>query len=193
VYGIVRRWGGHIEVKTQPGEGTTFIVYLKRERGVSLEKKSASVPREGILPGNETILIVEDQDAVREIAASVLEKAGYLVMKAEDGSEALRKARAHRGRIDLLLSDVVMPEMSGPEVAERLLRRHPAMKVLFMSGYAGSVVDRFKLEEAGHNVLQKPFTAHDLSRRIREMLDDEETTPAIPSTAAPAGRLAANG
>jgi len=169
VYGIVNQSGGFIWVYSEPGNGTSFKIYLPRidapVEGVKTAG-SVSVPR-----GTETVLLVEDAAAVRAVAKQVLERQGYTVLEAPDGDVALHVAQKHRGPIHLLLTDVVMPVLSGRPLAEQLARVRPDMKVLYASGYTDDSVVRHGILEAGTAYLQKPFTPDSLARKVREVLD----------------------
>ncbi|MCE9565599.1 MAG: PAS domain S-box protein [Planctomycetes bacterium] len=172
VHGIVKQSGGHVEVYSEVGRGTTFKVYLPR-----IDKSPvASGPRSNYFTmpkGNETLLLVEDEDRVRALAQRVLLSCGYSVLAACDGAEAVRLARQQRGRIDLLVTDVVMPRMGGREVAEQVEKFHPGMKVLFLSGYTDDAVVRHGILEAEVAFLQKPFTPASLAAKIRDVLDGD--------------------
>ena len=169
VYGIVKQSGGFIWVYSEPGNGTSFKIYLPRidapVEGVKTAG-SVSVPR-----GTETVLLVEDAAAVRAVAKQVLERQGYTVLEAPDGDVALHVAHKHRGPIHLLLTDVVMPVLSGRRLAEQLALVRPDMKVLYASGYTDDSVVRHGILEAGTAYLQKPFTPDSLARKVREVLD----------------------
>jgi CheY-like chemotaxis protein len=145
-------------------------VFLPRvEQRASLGKSRlgpAVMPR-----GSETVLLVEDEDGVRALSRHVLHGSGYTVLEARDGSEAVRVAGQHRGRIDLLMTDVIMPRMGGREAAERLVRLHPGLKVLFLSGYTDDAVVRHGILEAEVAFLQKPFSPASLAAKVREVLD----------------------
>ncbi|WP_231603772.1 response regulator [Neorhodopirellula pilleata] len=169
VYGIVKQSGGHVEVTSKIGSGTTFRVYLP-------------VVDEPLLPpnrqelrlsakGDETVLLVEDEELVRKLTKLVLEQNGYTVLEASDGAEALRVAGTHSGPIHLLLTDLVMPGMSGREVAEQLAGVKRGMRVLFMSGYAEDIVIRKGVVSATTNLLHKPFTLTELTNTVRNLLD----------------------
>ena len=168
VYGIVRQSGGHIEVRSALGRGTTFEIFLPQV--------AASVPARsghalGAIPrGTETVLVVEDEDAVRHIVRRVLEEQGFTIMEARDGHEALRVCAQHGDDVDLVLSDVIMPGMGGRQLARALAATRPSLPVLFMSGYTddGELAGG---SEAGSSVLAKPFTAETLARHVREALD----------------------
>ena len=168
VYGIVRQHGGHIEVYSEVGHGTTFKIYLPAVQETALRELplAEDAPR-----GHETILLVEDDEAVRELARISLEMYGYQVLWAGDATEALRLAEEHAGRIDLLLTDVVMPGLSGRELVDKVRQRQPHLKVLFMSGYTDDAVLRHGLVHAEVAFLQKPFTPAGLARKVRDVLD----------------------
>jgi CheY-like chemotaxis protein len=164
VYGIVKQSGGYIFVRSQPGEGTTFDVYLPAVPP-SAEEPTSAPPPDQPGEGSETILLAEDDAAVRSLARRALEQYGYRVLEAANGREAVDLMRQHQNEIDLLLTDIVMPEMSGRRSAEHNLQTRPDIKVLFMSGYAGPD------QPDGRAMVQKPFTPESLARRVREVLD----------------------
>jgi two-component system, cell cycle sensor histidine kinase and response regulator CckA len=169
VYGIVQQSGGMIDVSSEPGTGTVFTIYLP-----TVSDSPAVRPETGRsldLAGTETILLVEDEDAVRRVATRVLERKGYQVFGAADGREALELLEGHKGSFDLLLSDVVLPAMDGPSVAEAVRARHPNVRVLFASGYMDDAVTRRGVLAEEGAFLQKPYSPSVLLRRIREMLD----------------------
>ncbi|MBW2121321.1 MAG: PAS domain-containing protein [Deltaproteobacteria bacterium] len=170
-YGIVKQSGGNIWVYSEPGLGTTFKIYLPRidGQGEAMERHS----REGYPPrGSETVLLVEDELSVRNVTAGTLRAQGYTVLEASDGKEALAVARQHRDRrIDLLLTDVVMPQMGGRALAERLLAERPDTKVLFFSGYPGEAIVHHGVLDRGSAFLQKPFSPAGLAWKVREVLD----------------------
>jgi PAS domain S-box-containing protein len=170
VYGIVKQSGGHTAVYSEVGHGTTFKVYLPRIP----ERPRSSVSHHGMpeMPrGSETVLLVEDEEGVRALARHVLAGCGYTVLEAHDGGEAVRIAGGHTGRIDLLVTDVVMPRMGGREVAARLATLQPGIKILFLSGYTDDAVVRHGILEAEVAFLHKPFSITSLAGKVREVLD----------------------
>jgi len=169
VHGVITQSGGHILVESQVGRGTTFKIYLPQVGEWKATRKSH--PRIEIAPrGNETILLVEDEDGVRRFARRSLELAGYRVLEASHGGEGVRIAEQFEGPIHLLISDVVMPEMGGPQLADRLAVLRPDTKVLFLSGYTDDDVVRQGLQAADLNFMRKPFSMEMLSRKVREVL-----------------------
>jgi signal transduction histidine kinase/CheY-like chemotaxis protein len=168
-FGIIKQSGGSIWVYSELGTGTTFKVYLPRvdaPTGPARDTVSAPEPQ-----GSETLLVVEDEGQVRKLACSVLRKAGYRVIEAEDAEDALRMCTASTPAIDLLLTDVVMPKMSGRILAEHIVAVRPSIKVLFMSGYTDDAVLRHGVLDSGAAFLQKPLTPSNLTRKVREILD----------------------
>ena len=169
VFGVVQQGGGHVWVYSEVGVGTTFKVYLPRADATPAPAHPTIAP--ATLRGNETILLVEDEDQVRAVAHDILARAGYDVIEARNGGEALLICETHAGAIHLLLSDVVMPQMSGPELAKRLSAARPEMKVLCMSGYTDDSIVRHGVLEARFAFIQKPITPLTLTRKVREVLD----------------------
>jgi PAS domain S-box-containing protein len=169
VHGIVKQSGGSIEVYSERGLGTTFKVYLPQvtER-LSAGKAPADLPLPG---GSETVLLAEDEDGVRAVTGHILRQCGYAVLEAADGKAAVRLTERHQGRIDLLVSDVVMPHFSGRQLVERLLMLKPELKVLFLSGYPDDAIVGHGVLGSDFAFLQKPFTAIDLAQKVREVLD----------------------
>ncbi|HTT67536.1 MAG TPA: PAS domain-containing protein [Gemmatimonadales bacterium] len=170
VYGIVKQSGGYVWVYSEPGRGATFKMYLPRV-DAPVEEQEPSGEGADVPGGGEAVLVAEDDPAVRAIVADVLSQKGYRVMRAPDGQSALGMAGAHAGRIDLLITDLVMPGMTGRELAEALAAVRPGVRVLYISGYTDDAVVRHGVLEEGLAYLQKPFTPRALARKVREMLD----------------------
>jgi len=173
VYGIVKQSGGYIWVYSEAGHGTTVKIYLPRVPGVAEAPVPASEPKP-VRGGDETVLLVEDATPVRTLARRSLEARGYRVLDAADGPSALELSARHGGGIDILVTDVVMPGMSGRELAERLAPERPSMKVLYTSGYTDDTMVRQGVLTAGVAFLQKPFVPDSLARKVREVLDGEK-------------------
>jgi PAS domain S-box-containing protein len=170
VYGIVKQSGGNIWVYSEVGKGTTFKVYLPRIDEVVESEEARDTP--GELPqGRETVLLTEDEEQVRRMTRVILEMSGYQVLEAKSGDEALSIYKQHEGQIDLVMTDVVMPQMSGRELARNLETLHPGIKVLYMSGYTDDAIVRHGLLDQEIVFLQKPFTPDALTRKVREVLD----------------------
>ncbi|MFZ2634002.1 MAG: PAS domain S-box protein [Desulfosalsimonadaceae bacterium] len=172
VYGIVKQNNGFIKVYSEPGQGTTFKIYLPRYRGKSgqMQKEFAAEPISG---GHETILLVEDEPAILKMTTMMLERMGYRVMAANTPGEAIRLAEAHPAEIHLLMTDVVMPEMNGRDLAKNLLSLYPHLKRLFMSGYTADVIAHHGVLEDGVYFIQKPFTKKALADMLRGVLDSQ--------------------
>ncbi len=172
VYGVVKQSGGYIEVVSEPGAGACFNIYLpKAATAEDAERTVSKVTPD--LKGNETILLVEDETSLRKLSRHLLEICGYKVLEAESGADAIRISDDTSSHIDLLLTDVVMPGMSGRNVADELLKKRPGMRVLFMSGYTGQTVGQHGVLAEGSLFLQKPFTRDTLATKIRQALDGE--------------------
>jgi CheY-like chemotaxis protein len=171
VYGIVQQNGGWINVYSEPGQGTTFRIYLPCEQAQSMA--------EGVLieevpaPGSETGLLVEDEPSVLALARTALERAGYTVVAADGPKEALAVLEHYAGPLDLLITDVVMPEMNGRELLRKVEIVRPGIKALFMSGYTADVIAHHGVLEDGVEFLEKPFSRHTLSATVRRVLDKE--------------------
>jgi signal transduction histidine kinase len=171
VYGIVKQSGGNIWVYSEPGKGTTFKSYLPRVDEPLGEVVREKAAEDGLPRGTETILIVEDDEDVREVAVRILKMQGYRVLETSHGSDALRQCEQEAGPIHLMVTDVVMPGMNGPELAKRLNPLRPEMKVLYISGYTDNAIVHHGVLEKGVNYIQKPFTVEALARKVREVLD----------------------
>jgi CheY-like chemotaxis protein len=169
-HGIVRQNRGHIGLVSEPGRGTTFEIYLPR---AEVEKPDSETPQvqEEAQRGDETILLIEDEAPVRELCARALERLGYNVISAATGGEGLERAGRFGGSIDALVTDVVLPDMRGPEVAERLKEARPDIAVLFASGYTQDTIARDGIIEESVNFLQKPYTLSKLGKTVRRALD----------------------
>ncbi len=169
VYGIVKQNNGFINVYSEPGQGTTFKIYLPGQRGLPVGVVDDAADQMCWL-GNETILLVEDEPAILQMTNLMLSRLGYTVLAAATPGEAIRLAHKHRGRIDLLMTDVVMPEMNGRELAENLRSHDPDLKRLFMSGYTANVIAHHGVLDQGVHFIQKPFSLKDLGGKLREAL-----------------------
>jgi PAS domain S-box-containing protein len=169
VYGVIKASGGHVAVESEPGQGSTFHLFLPEVE----EPERAALPpsRGGTRHSQETVLLVEDEEGVRHLAKHALESRGYLVLEAADGEQAIRLVQEHAGTIDLLVSDVVMPRMSGRELRDQVVTLSPATRVIFTSGYTDDAVLRHGVSRAESDFLQKPFTISGLLRKVREVLD----------------------
>ena len=170
VYGIVKQSGGNVWVYSELGKGTTVKIYLPRV-DEPLSEESLKTSNEESPRGMETVLLVEDDEEVRRLAARILERQGYRLLVASHGEEALSVCRDYMGPIHLVLTDVVMPKMSGREVAKRIEQDHPETKVLYMSGYTDNAITQHGVLNEGMNYIQKPFAVDALSRKVREVLD----------------------
>jgi signal transduction histidine kinase len=167
-YGIVEQSGGNITVDSAPGEGATFGIHLPRHGGTAETSEPGRQPAPG---RKETLLLVEDEAPVRESVRRLLEWHGYTVLEARNGAEALQIYLGNEQAIDLVLTDLIMPEMGGRELVERLRARHPELRVLFMSGYADKLMTSNRAVRMGTAYLEKPFTAELLMQRLREVLE----------------------
>jgi signal transduction histidine kinase len=178
VYGIVKQSEGHIAVYSEPGHGTSFKIYLPRL------DDSAEAPRKPADPaaplgGTETILLVEDERALRDLTSRILEPKGYTVLTAVDGESAQAIVMSHPGPIHLVLTDVVLPGMSGSEVAAWIVRQRPGIQVLYMSGYTDDAIVHHGVLEAGMHFIEKPFTGLGLARKVRQLLDTPPSSPVL--------------
>ena len=170
VYGIVKQSGGQIEVSSAVGKGTTFKVYLPRVEG-ELHKKESPQPLSATPKNKEVILLVEDNDEVRAVIHEMLRICGFSVLASSSGGEALKLCESHHGDIDLLITDMVMPRMTGPELAERIKQARPRIKMIFMSGYTEHAIETSGVLEQNMHFIQKPFTPGAVARKIREVLE----------------------
>jgi two-component system cell cycle sensor histidine kinase/response regulator CckA len=170
-YGIVKQSGGSMWAHSEPGQGATFKALLPRAHAAENEETAPALKPVAAASGSETILLAEDEEALRRLSARILEQRGYTVIAAETATEAVRIAERNGRTIDLLLTDVVMPELSGAALAERVSELLPDIRVLFMSGYADDVVTRNGSLTEGSGFLEKPFSANELATKVRETLD----------------------
>jgi CheY-like chemotaxis protein len=170
-FGIVKQNAGHINVHSELGSGTTFKIYFPQVQSALEPLRVRNQPIE-VAGGNETVLLVEDEPVVRELAVATLREKGYTVVEAGNGEEGLRLARQHDGAIDLVLTDVVMPVMGGKEMADALRTSHPGTKVLFTSGYTEDALGHHGVLRPGILFLPKPYLTSTLARKVREVLDE---------------------
>ena len=172
VYGIVKQNDGFINVYSEPGKGTTFRIYLPSHAGEA--KKTGPIIAEKIPAGRgETVLLVEDEATIIKMSKAMLERLGYRVLAANSPVEAMVLAEQHAGGIDMLITDVIMPEMNGRELAQRIHALYPEIRTLFMSGYTADVIAHHGVLEAGVNFIQKPFSMNDIGMKVREVLEKE--------------------
>jgi two-component system cell cycle sensor histidine kinase/response regulator CckA len=179
VYGIVKQSGGDVTIESEEGKGTTVRIYFPLAGGPERARRERE-QAEPVCGGTETILVVEDEADVRRLTSEMLKQQGYTVLEAASGPEAIRLWRDNRGKIDLVLSDVIMPHMSGPEMARELWTLKPDLKVIYMSGYTGETIARHGVLNQGTRFLQKPFTLKTLLRKVRAVLDEKNSAEAQP-------------
>lgn len=171
-YGIVKQHGGVIRVYSEPGSGTSFKIYIPKAQNGD-KTKTPDIATEQPMTGTETILLVEDEPSVRRVAANILKQIGYTIIEAPNGEEGLHTAKEYGlDRIDLLLTDVIMPKMGGKELSQQLMELKPALKVLFMSGYTGVSIENSDLLRDSSHFIQKPFSKNTLAKKIRDVLDE---------------------
>jgi CheY-like chemotaxis protein len=173
-YGFAKQSGGHIEILSTVGYGTRVNIYLPRAEGMAAANPGSDIKQQPLAGGSETILVVEDEAAVRASTVELLSKLGYLTLQAEDAASALRILRSG-AHVDLLFTDVMMPgALSGPELAAKAKECQAGIAVLFASGYAdGALVQNGKLD-SGVNLLNKPYSGEDLARKVRALLQDQQ-------------------
>jgi CheY-like chemotaxis protein len=169
VYGIVKQNGGFVSAHSEPGLGTTMKIYLPQVRDDG-QGRSGLAEESPPVGGDETILIVEDERAILGLGVKLLQSLGYRVLAADTPSRALEIAERHEGEIDLLLTDIVLPEMNGRDLAERMRECEPDLDVLFMSGYTGDAIAHRGLLNEGVQFLQKPFSLRELAAKVRDAL-----------------------
>jgi CheY-like chemotaxis protein len=172
-YGIVKQNGGEISIDSSPGRGSSVRIYLPLAAEATNVKESEGKRRHAET-GTETILLVEDEAEVRRLARDMLARQGYQVLEASSGSEALRLWQERGGAVDMILTDVVMPQMSGPKLVERLKALSPDLRVMYMSGYADEVIARHGVLSSEDPFLQKPFSLDSLAQKVRSVLDQKE-------------------
>jgi len=171
VYGIINQSEGYIFVDSVVGGGATFSIYLPVASETEIAQEIARGARGTLHAGTETVLIVEDEQSVRAVTSEILQSNGYKVIEARDGHEAIAEFKRHRGAIDLLLTDVVMPHMKGPELANRLLSLEPKLRVIYMSGYNEEAILGRRFGEGGSVLIHKPFSPQTLAGKVRDVLD----------------------
>ena len=167
---IVRQAGGRVEVQSELGKGSTFKIFFPLVTEPAAQAKAAPLAPKSLL-GTETVLVVEDEEVIRTLAQRVLTEKGYRVLAARHGEEALALCESHPGAIDLVLTDMIMPQMGGRQFIDALPKKRSEIKILYMSGYTDRMVQEHGLLKEGYHFLQKPFTPQDLVVRIRELLD----------------------
>ncbi|HDD44886.1 MAG TPA: response regulator, partial [Candidatus Desulfofervidus auxilii] len=170
VYGIVKQTGGYIYVYSQPGKGTTFEIYFPILQKMPVVKKESAM--EFHLPSiKATILVVEDEEEIRNLLREMLEHLGYEVIIAETGMKALRLFDKYKDKINLIITDVVMPQISGKELVEKIKKEYPEIKVLYMSGYPENVIAHYGVLEEDINFISKPFTLMELTKKLKKIFN----------------------
>lgn len=180
VYGIVKQHGGSISVYSESGKGTSFRIYFPKTRGAAPDKAVGTKAIDESTGGSETVLVVEDNKEVRHLACEILDIYGYTVLNIPDGKSAIEVAKSHPTPIDLLVTDVIMPDINGRELFEQIAQIRKGIKALFMSGYPADVISHHGVLEAGVHFIQKPFSLHDFAEKVRKVLDSD------PPSASPA-------
>lgn len=178
VYGIVKQNGGYVWTYSEPGQGTIIKIYLPKANEDTVKFQTVKTI-EGSFKGSETILVVEDDPSLRKLSRCILERYGYKVLDAKNGREALRIAREYESAIQLVLTDVVMPEMNGADLAKRLIRLKPDLKFIYMSGYSESTISSHGLLHSNIDLIEKPFSAKTLAGKIRQVLDMDRQAPSL--------------
>lgn len=173
IYGIVKQNNGFINVYSEPGQGSAFKIYLPRHETEESNPGASAKSHEQMPTGSETILIVEDEAAIVHLTRGMLEKLGYSVITARKPEDALQLAASHEGRIDLLITDVVMPEMNGRDLSARLSVNNPALQTLFMSGYTADLIAHHGVLDKGVQFIEKPFSHKDLAAKVRQALGQQ--------------------
>src|SRR5262249_31782531 len=171
VYGIVKQSGGYVLCESYPGKGTSFRVFFPRVHA-QLENTISKGDRTPLPRGSETVLVAEDAESLRSLISDFLMQMGYSILEAGNGPDAMYIAQNHRGPIHLLLTDIVMPGMSGRELAQNFLTKYPGSKVLYMSGYTDDTIVRHGIEEGAVALLTKPFTMEAIAQKVRDVLKD---------------------
>jgi len=168
VYGIVKQSGGYVIVQSEPGRGSSFHIYLPQAEGVAERHSAPAI--DAATSGTETILLVEDEESVRQLVRDTLTARGYRIIEADGGESGLAAAEKNSAKIDLVITDVVMPGIGGRELVKQLIRTRPGIKVLYLSGYTEDAIVSEGSIESGTAFLQKPFSLQNLSRKVREVL-----------------------
>ncbi|MRR38547.1 response regulator, partial [bacterium] len=172
VFGLVKQHGGYLMVYSEPGKGSTFKIYFPCSGTYGMAETEKRQDQIGFT-GSETIMVVEDEQLVRELATGILRSAGYTVLEASDGKTAIENTASFKGDIQLIITDIVLPDTNGMPLFETISRMRPGIKALYMSGYTPDLVTHSRLLEDDVNFIQKPFTLFDFSRKVRAVLDQK--------------------